>query len=115
MSQPEKQPGVATSPAREEGPQDRRPAVVPLDRLSPHQCALVRQVEARDDDMERLMAMGVCAGRTVELVQTGDPLIFKVFGSRIGVSARLASRVLVEPCAASGCPAPDLAPERLAG
>jgi Fe2+ transport system protein FeoA len=80
-------------------------APMPLDRLRPHQCAIVREIEGPDDDMERLMAMGVCAGRSVELVQTGDPLILKVFGSRIGLSARLAARVRVEPCAAAH---PDL-------
>jgi Fe2+ transport system protein FeoA len=57
----------------------------------------VDRIEAEDDEMARLMAMGVCTGRTIEMVKSGDPLILKVFGSRIGVSARLASRVLVTP------------------
>ncbi len=68
-----------------------------LDELRPHQCAVVDRIEAEDDEMARLMAMGVCTGRTIEMVKSGDPLILKVFGSRIGVSARLASRVLVTP------------------
>ncbi|MEZ5435055.1 MAG: FeoA family protein [Verrucomicrobiales bacterium] len=69
-----------------------------LDELAPHQLGVVKSVEAADDDMERLMAMGVCSGRTIELVQSGDPLILKIFGSRVGVSARLAKRVWVEAC-----------------
>ena len=68
-----------------------------LDELLPHQCAVVDHIEAEDEEMNRLMAMGVCAGRTIEMIKPGDPLILKVFGSRIGVSARLASRVLVTP------------------
>ena len=75
-----------------------------LDELARHHCAVVHHVEAADEEMARLMAMGVCAGRTVELVQSGDPLILKVFGSRIGVSARLACRVMVHPCGIRSCP-----------
>jgi len=63
----------------------------------PHQCAVVDHIEAEDEEMTRLMSMGVCAGRTIEMIKSGDPLILKVFGSRVGVSARLAHRVLVTP------------------
>ncbi len=70
---------------------------IPLNQLKPHQCGVVSHLEAADDeDLARLMAMGVCAGRTVELVQTGDPLILKVYGTRVGVSARLANRIHVQ-------------------
>jgi Fe2+ transport system protein FeoA len=68
-----------------------------LDELRPHQCAVVDHIEAEDEEMARLMSMGVCAGRTIEMIKSGDPLILKVFGSRVGVSARLAHRVLVAP------------------
>lgn len=73
-----------------------------LDELEPHQCAVVDHIEAEDEEMARLMSMGVCAGRTIEMIKSGDPLILKVFGSRIGVSARLAHRVLVTPCIVDG-------------
>jgi Fe2+ transport system protein FeoA len=69
-----------------------------LDELAIHKCAIVHHVEAQDDDLERLMAMGLCRGRAVELIQAGDPMILRVYGSRIGVSARLASRIIVAPC-----------------
>ena len=78
--------------------------VVHLESLRPHQLATVHHVDAACDDMERLMAMGVCEGQTVELVQCGDPLILKVFGSRVGVSARLAKNVWVELCESEDCP-----------
>ena len=78
-------------------------AVIRLDELERHHCGVVDHVEAGEADMERLMAMGVCMGRTVELIRTGDPLILKVFGSRIGVSARLACRVMVRPCGMRSC------------
>jgi Fe2+ transport system protein FeoA len=61
-------------------------------------------VEAEDDDMRRLMTLGVCAGRRLELIQRGDPMILRVLGSRLGVSRRLAARVWVTPCDQISCP-----------
>lgn len=83
--------------------QESRIAPVPLTSLQPHQCGRVESVQAQDSDLERLMAMGVCGGRMVELVQVGDPLILRVYGTRVGVSARLAERIQVMPCEAV-CP-----------
>ena len=74
-----------------------------LDELAPRVCAVVRQVDAEDEDTLRLKALGVCVGRRVELVRVGDPLILKVFGSRLGVSAELARRVQVEICQPGHC------------
>ncbi len=73
-------------------------------QLTPRQCGVVVQVEAPDSELERLMAMGVCGGRTVELIRVGDPLILKVYGTRVGVSARLAAKILVTPCPPRTCP-----------
>ena len=47
--------------------------------------------------------LGVCVGRRVELVKGGDPLILRVFGSRLGLSAALAARVRVEVCLPGHC------------
>ncbi len=80
---------------------------VPLTALATHQCGRVDAVQAPDSDLERLMAMGVCGGRMVELVQVGDPLILRVYGTRVGVSARLAERILVLPCD-TACAPPSL-------
>lgn len=74
------------------------PERIPLDRIEVGHCARITEVEASEADIEQLMAMGVCVGRRVMLMQTGDPLILKVLGTRIGVSARLASNVKVQPC-----------------
>lgn len=56
----------------------------------------VVRVTAECDDAARLKAMGVCIGRRLSLVQTGDPLIVYVVGSRVGISNRLAEAVYVE-------------------
>ena len=82
---------------------DAAAALRRLPDLLPGQCAVIASVET-PDDMTPLMAMGVCAGRLVELVQAGDPLILRVLGTRIGVSARLARRVWVRACPAAETP-----------
>ena len=78
-------------------------ATVRLDELPPRVCAVVRQVDTEDEDMQRLKTLGVCVGRRVELVRAGNPLILKIFGSRLGVSAELAARVRVEICQPGHC------------
>ena len=74
-----------------------------LDRLKPGRCGTVREVQAGEEELDRLKAMGICQGRKVMLVRAGDPLILRVLGSRIGLSARLASRVSVSACADHFC------------
>lgn len=78
-----------------------------LDELPPRICAVVRQVETDDEDTQRLKALGVCLGRRVELVRVGDPLILKIFGSRLGLSAEMARRVRVEICQPGHCALKD--------
>lgn len=82
---------------------EQSPALVRLDALAPRTCAVVRSVAADDDDTQRLKTLGVCVGRRVELVRAGDPLILKIFGSRLGISADLAARVQVEVCTPGHC------------
>ena len=79
------------------------PTLIRLNDLPPRICGIVRGIETDDEEARRLKALGVCAGRRVELLRAGDPLILKVFGSRIGLSAALASRVSVEICAPDHC------------
>lgn len=68
-----------------------------LNDLPKGACGLVSEVQ-NAEELARLQSMGVCIGRRLEVIQTGDPLIFRVFGSRIGLSARMAAHILVEPC-----------------
>jgi Fe2+ transport system protein FeoA len=69
----------------------------PLPSLLAGATARIRAVDALDADRERLEVMGLCAGRTVEVVQTGDPMIVRVLGTRIGLAVQLARAVLVQP------------------
>lgn len=77
-----------------------------LHQLAPKLCGQVQTIEADDEDADRLKAMGVCIGRRVEVLTRGDPLILRVLGSRIGVSSRLAQRVIVQVCEAPECQPP---------
>jgi len=74
-----------------------------LDRLKPGRCGTIEEVQAGEDEIDRLQAMGICQGRKVMLVRAGDPLILRVLGSRIGLSSRLAARVRVYACADHFC------------
>ena len=69
-----------------------------LDLLASRSCAVVRRVDSDSADTQRLQTLGLCPGRQVEVIRQGNPLIVRVFGSRLGLSAELAARVLVEPC-----------------
>ena len=43
------------------------------------------------------MALGICIGRNIEIIKAGEPIIVRVVGTRVGLSARLAAGVIVEP------------------
>jgi Fe2+ transport system protein FeoA len=70
---------------------------IPLASVKPEQLVEVASVDAATDDSARLKAMGVCVGRKVQIIKQGDPLIVRVVGTRIGLSARLAQMVTVCP------------------
>ena len=53
-------------------------------------------VECDGDAMIRLKRLGICARRTIEVVQPGDPMVLRVVGSRLGISHQLAEFVRVE-------------------
>lgn len=99
------------APARGSSPVSAGPGYVPApeldgmgaDMLAPGVCATVAQIDAPDADMDRLKAMGVCVGRRIEVIQRGDPMIVRVLGSRLGVSRRLAKRIVVTACIAPQC------------
>jgi Fe2+ transport system protein FeoA len=74
-----------------------------LDQLPPRTCAVVRRIETDGEEILRLKTLGLCVGRQIEVVKSGDPLIVKIFGSRIGLSASLAACVWLEVCAPGYC------------
>ncbi|MFT5240403.1 MAG: Fe2+ transport system protein FeoA [Candidatus Promineifilaceae bacterium] len=75
-----------------------QPERIPLVDLAPHTFAQIADIAAPDQEKERLMSLGVCPGRTVELIMSGDPMIIRVLSTRVGLSLRLAETIVVEPC-----------------
>ena len=57
---------------------------------------VVLQIESADAGMQRLMAMGLCVGRSVQVVRQGNPLILRLLGARVGISERLARHIIIE-------------------
>lgn len=70
------------------------PTLQPLSAMLCGEGRVVR-LEADPADAARLKALGICVGRRIQVVQTGDPLIVRVVGARVGLSARLAVDVFV--------------------
>lgn len=87
--------------------QSRDAADVPLNQprlltqIGPGIVARVAEVAGHCEDAVRLKALGLCSGRIVQIAAAGDPLIVRVVGARVGVSARLAERVTVVPQSSS--------------
>ncbi len=73
-----------------------------LSSLEPMRVAVIERVDEDHDHADRLKSLGLCVGRKLQVIKTGDPLIVRVLGSRLGLSARLADRVYVTPCMNSG-------------
>lgn len=55
----------------------------------------VARVLGDTTESARLKALGVCEGRLVEVLRTGDALVLRVLGSRIGISRQLAASVFL--------------------
>jgi Fe2+ transport system protein FeoA len=70
-----------------------------LASLRAHDAARIVAIDGDQDNVERLKALGLCVGRRIELIKAGDPLVVRVIGARVGLSAQLASMVRIEPMA----------------
>ena len=73
-----------------------------LDQLPSGTRGVVQHIESADAALHRLMAMGLCVGREIKVVRQGNPLIVRLRGARVGVSSRLARRIIVAACAPGG-------------
>lgn len=55
----------------------------------------IHLVEDSSEESIRLKRLGICEGRNLEVLHNGDPMIVRVVGTRVGVSRRLAAKVIV--------------------
>ena len=74
-----------------------------LDRLPPRICAIIRRIETGSEEIQRLQSLGLCVGRQIEIIKSGDPLIVRVFSSRLGLAASLAACIWLEVCEPGHC------------
>ena len=56
---------------------------------------LVQQIEDRGEETIRLKRLGICQNRRLQVLNTGDPMIVRVVGTRVGISRQLAGHVAV--------------------
>jgi Fe2+ transport system protein FeoA len=66
-----------------------------LDGIAEGTPVRIAALETASEELSRLESMGLCVGRTVEVVQGGDPMIVRVLGTRIGIAAVLAAAVRI--------------------
>ena len=55
----------------------------------------VQKVLSSATEALRLRSLGLCDGREVEVLRTGNAFVIRVLDSRIGISSRLAESVLL--------------------
>ena len=71
------------------------PGPTTLDRLPLGVAAVVSKVDAADEELARLQAMGVCEGRPIHTMRGGSRMIVCAAGTRIGLDRALAGAVTV--------------------
>lgn len=67
-----------------------------LDQMTAGSHCTVDSIESGDIAIQQLMAMGLCVGRQIEIIRHGNPLIVRLLGARVAVSARVARHIIVE-------------------
>lgn len=70
--------------------------VMPLVAMAKSERGTIRSITADGEELERLAGLGLCAGRRVELVKVGHPMILRVYGTQIGLSQELASNIEID-------------------
>lgn len=54
-------------------------------------------IEGPPESQVRLKRLGICEGRDVTVLQSGDPMILGVVGTQVAVSRHLAACIQVQP------------------
>jgi len=75
--------------------------VCPLTRVQPGTTCRIRQVLASPELTQRLREMGFCEEQKVRLLSRERTMICQVCNVRMGISAKLAESILVEPIASA--------------
>lgn len=75
----------------------RAPALCPLNRVKAGTTVVVRQLTGTPETNQRLREMGFGEAQRVRVITLQSNLLCQVCNARLGLSARLAETILVEP------------------
>ncbi|HWD19446.1 MAG TPA: FeoA family protein [Verrucomicrobiae bacterium] len=76
-----------------------QPFLCPLSQVNAGVAVRIKQLSASPELTHRLREMGFCEEQKIKLLSRQSSLICQVCNARLGISARLAERILVEPLA----------------
>ncbi|MDB6018729.1 MAG: hypothetical protein JWR19_3218 [Pedosphaera sp.] len=74
-----------------------QPLVCPLSRVSAGTVVCIKQLSASTEVTDRLREMGFCEEQQIKLISRDGNLICQVCNARLGISAKLADSILVQP------------------
>ena len=85
------------APARDGEGQCPQPFLCPLSRVNTGVAVRIKQLSAPPEITHRLREMGFCEEQKIKLLSRQTDLICQVCNARLGISSRLAEKILVEP------------------
>jgi Fe2+ transport system protein FeoA len=88
------------NPQQESGGGDAncpQPFLCPLSRVNTGVAVRIKQLSASPEVTHRLREMGFCEEQKIKLLSRQTNLICQVCNARLGISARLAEQIIVEP------------------
>ena len=94
MKKPEPQPQPQPDDGDGHCPQ---PFLCPLSRVNTGVAVRIKQLSTSPEVTHRLREMGFCEEQKIKLLSRQTNLICQVCNARLGISARLADKILVEP------------------
>jgi ferrous iron transport protein A len=74
-----------------------QPFLCPLSQVGTGVAVRIKQLSASPEVTHRLREMGFCEEQKIKLLSRQSSLICQVCNARLGISARLAEKILVEP------------------
>jgi Fe2+ transport system protein FeoA len=74
-----------------------QPFLCPLSRVNTGVAVRIKQLSTSPEMTHRLREMGFCEEQKIKLLSRHTDLICQVCNARLGISSRLAEKILVEP------------------
>ena len=75
----------------------REPYLCPLSRVVAGTAVRIKQLSAPPEVSHRLRELGLCEDQQIRLLSRHTNIICQVCNARLGISAQLAERIIVEP------------------